>query len=134
MALFNKDMRKLKRNNVVHGASMIGTSLILFWVRGGITYKTRKKGTKRGVLDLGDVKTLPFTTLQRRSQRNKQPSFSLPTPENLLVLIINQTQREADGQNYPVKWSSYSMLLTNQRKRMDLNGKKKQTTHSHIFN
>lgn len=111
MALFNKSMRKLKRNNAVPGASMVGTSLALFWVTGGITYKTRKKRTKGDeVLDLGGVKTPPFTKLQR-SQMNKWPSFSLPTPESLLVLIINQTQREAGGQNYLVKWSSYSILL-----------------------
>lgn len=112
MALFNKSMRKLKRNNAVPGASVVGTSLALFWVRGGITYKTREKRTKGDeVLDLGGVKTPPFTKLWRRSQMNKWPSFSLPTPENLLVLIINETQREAGGQNYLVKWSSYSILL-----------------------
>lgn len=48
MALFNKCMRKLKRNNTVHGTSTIGTSFALSEREEGSLTKPEKKRTKWG--------------------------------------------------------------------------------------
>lgn len=46
MAVFNKAMRKLKRDRTVHGASVNGTSLAHFWVRGDHLQIQKKRRTK----------------------------------------------------------------------------------------